>query len=858
MRREGRQAPPESLASPAPPHSLLRHDPPMNVSLSLLRNGPLGWMLTMALLLSFVRPSHVVAADEPAAAPRPSDEQVRFFETTIRPLLANHCYDCHGEETQESELRLDSFAGMRRGGKAGPALIPGKPEGSLIVTAVSYRDNDLKMPPDGKLTDKQIADLTAWVKMGAPHPDSGNVEALQTRSRVDLAEGRAHWAFRPLNKPPTPAVADAAHVRNPIDAFLQSALEARGLSPLGPADKRLLIRRATFDLIGLPPTPEEIDAFLADDSADAFEKVVDRLLESPHYGERWGRHWLDIARYADSNGLDENVAHGNAWRYRDYVFRAFNDDKPYDEFLVEQIAGDLLDSGDDLDRKHERLIATGFLVLGPKVLAEVDSAKMEMDIIDEQLDTIGRSLLGLTLGCARCHDHKFDPIGQDDYYALAGIFKSTRVMETYKIVARWNENTIATPEELARKTQHEQLIADKKQEIETQLAQAKSLLPPPNGETVPADVEQQFPEETRTRLQTLRAELKQLESSLPVLPSAMGVVDGSVADVAIHVRGSHLTLGEVVPRRFPLVMTGEAQSPLPSDRSGRLEFARWLVGENHPLTARVFANRIWRWHFGKGLVPSVDNFGVRGEAPTHPDLLEWLAARFVEQDWSVKAMHRLIMSSVAYQRGSRHDPVNAGADPDNRLYWRYDMQRLDAESLRDALLSVSGTLDRTMGGNLLAVENRAYLFNHTSQDKSSYNDLRRRSVYLPVIRNHLYDFFQLFDYADPSVLDGDRDSSTIAPQALLLMNSELLHELTTAMADRLLTLEDSPRDRIDRLFVETYGRPPAAEETASLLEFLARFESLAVRDAPPEEAARRAWRQLCHSVVTSNEFVYVR
>ena len=787
----------------------------------------------------------------------PTDEDIRFFETKIRPLFANHCNDCHGEDTQESDLRLDSLAAMLTGGKAGPAIVPGKPKGSLVATAVSYQDNDLKMPPDEKLSEQQIKDLTRWIEMGAPHPDSGKVSAARPQNQVDIEEGRKHWAFQPLVKPAVPAT--DTPVQNPIDAFINARLAAQHLRPNTAADKRTLIRRATYDLTGLPPTPAEIDAFLADESEAAFTRVVDRLLKSPHYGERWGRHWLDVARYADSNGLDENVAHGNAWRYRDYVVESLNNDKPYDEFVVEQLAGDLLDSGDDLSLRHERLIATGFLVLGPKVLAEVDKAKLEMDIVDEQLDTVGRSLMGLTLGCARCHSHKFDPIGHDDYYALAGIFKSTRTMETLKTIARWNEHSIARPEDTARLDEYTQRISNKKQQIETQLALAKRDLKPPTGETVPQDIEKQFPAETQAELQKLREELKQLEATPPDMPTAMGVAEGEIADTSIHLRGSHLTLGEVVPRRFPRVLARDDQTDLPDDRSGRLEFARWLTDGNHPLTARVMVNRIWRWHFGRGLVDTVDNFGLQGSPPTHPQLLDWLAVQFMESGWSIKAMHRLIMSSDVYQRDSGFNADNIQIDSANRFYWRCNIRRLEAEAIRDAMLAVSGTLDLTTGGSLLTTKNREFLFNHTSQDKSSYADIRRRSIYVPVIRNHLYDVFQLFDYTDASVLKGDRDTSTIAPQALFLMNSDLVTELTGSMADRLMSLETTRESRINRLFLEAYGRPVTDEEAERASQFLVKFEKLVSQQAGQADVpTAEAWQALCQSIVLSSEFVYIR
>jgi hypothetical protein len=808
------------------------------------------WLPCAAVVLLTARTR--VIGDEPAS---PAAEQIEFFETKIRPLLAERCYDCHGPETQESDLRLDTLEGMLLGGKGGPAVAPAKPGGSLLITAVSYADNDLKMPPDEKLSDREIADLTRWIEIGAPHPDSGSVKSLPPASRIDLVEGRKHWAFRAPVKPELPVPADGGPVVNPIDAFLWRALKERGLSPLGRADKRTLIRRATFDLIGLPPTPDEIEDFLADDSESAFQRVVDRLLESPHYGERWGRHWLDIARYADSNGLDENVAHGNAWRYRDYVVRSLNADKPYDQFLIEQIAGDLLPRTGDLERDHDQLIATGFLSLGPKVLAEVDKTKLAMDIVDEQLDTLGRSTMGLTLGCARCHDHKFDPVGQRDYYALAGIFRSTRTMETLKTIARWNENVIATPEQSQALEEHKRQAAEKNQAIAAKVAEATKALNLPEGEAVPKDVEAKFPAEVREELKRLREELKQFEEAEPVLPTAMGVVDGEVADTAIHLRGSHLTLGEVIPRGFPAVIAGEDQPELPESESGRLQLARWLADPAHPLTARVMVNRIWRWHFGDGLVDTVDNFGRQGARPSHPELLDWLAVRFVEEGWSIKSMHRLIMLSDAWQRSSGFDSRNAGIDPENRFYWRRDVERLEAEAIRDALLAVSGTLDPAMGGSLLTVKNREFLFNHTSQDHSSYSDIRRRSLYVPVIRNHLYDLFQLFDYADADVLNGDRNVSTIAPQALLMMNSDFVAELSAALADRVRGSGGTFAERVQVLFELAYARPATETELERMEAFLAQFRAIS---GETDEAARQAWRTLCQSVLSSSEFVYVR
>jgi Protein of unknown function (DUF1553)/Protein of unknown function (DUF1549) len=661
---------------------------------------------------------------------------------------------------------------------------------------------------------------------------------------VDAAAGaRArHWAFDPPGQPEVPAVRDQAWTRSPIDRFILAGLEARELRPARPADKRTLIRRATFDLTGLPPTPDELDAFLADQSSDAFARVVDRLLASPAYGERWGRHWLDVARYADSNGLDENVAHGNAWRYRDSVVASFNADKPFDQFLLEQIAGDRLPTNDQTSQ-HERLIATGFLAIGPKVLAEPDEKKMEMDIVDEQVDTLGRAVMGVTLGCARCHDHKFDPVSMEDYYGLAGIFQSTRTMESFKKVARWHEHALASPEELSRKADHDRRVAELKAEIKALGEKEKAAKP---DEAKP-----------QSEAANRRAELAALEKTAPELPSAMGVSEAPVADAALLRRGNPLTPGDVVPRRFPAVLARDGQPPLPAGQSGRLELARWLTRPDHPLTARVMVNRIWRWHFGQGIVRSTDNFGLLGERPSHPELLDWLARRFVADGWSVKAMHRLMLLSATYQMSAERDARAAETDPDNRLFWRANVRRLEAEAIRDSALAVAGLLDRTAGGPALAhVKNRGYLFDHTSKDDTTYGS-RRRSLYLPVIRNHLYDVFQLFDSTDATVSNGDRATTTVATQALFALNSDLMMDTSERLADRLLDrtdLDDAGRVRL--LYLTAYGRPPGERELERGKAAIARFEE-ELRKAEPEARRSRAWALYCHVVLAANEFVFL-
>ena len=778
------------------------------------------------------------------------DEGARFFESKIRPILVKHCYECHGSDLQENKLRVDSLEALNRGGKAGSFIVAGKPEKSLLIAAIGYQVPDLQMPPDKKLGEREIADLTAWVKMGAPHPDRqpGGPAVVE---KFDLAEGKKFWSFQPVVDHPSPAVKDTAWAKNAIDPFILQPLEAKGLKPAPPADKLTLLRRATFDLTGLPPTPAEIAAFLQDDSPTAFAAVIDRLLESPHYGERWGRHWLDVARYADSNGLDENIAHGNAWRYRDYVIRSLNADKPYDQFLLEQLAGDLLPA-DNTAVRQERLIATGFLALGPKVLAEVDETKMEMDILDEQVDTVGRALLGLTFGCARCHDHKFDPIRAEDYYALAGIFKSTRTMEHFKKIARWWENPLASPAEVQRKAALDKLVAEQKAALDALLKKSKDELQAKlkPGEQLPKEFEGQLTAEVQTELKVRREELARLTASAPAIPTAMGVSEGQITDVPVHIRGSHLALGEVVPRGFPIVLASTDQPKLPADRSGRLELAQWLTRKDHPLTSRVMVNRIWRWHFGQGLVSTPDNFGKLGDRPSHPELLDWLALRFMEGGWSVKQMHRLLMLSQAYQMSSAHDAKGSAADPENRLYWRMPLRRLEAEEIRDALLASSGLLDRAPATSLLHVNNREFLFDHTSKDGTKYDSLKR-SIYLPVIRNNLYDVFQLFDATDATVLDGNRATTVVAPQALFMLNSDLVLAASKNLAENVIAETASPSARIESLYLRTFGRSPTPREVERAMAYVEKLGASGKDEA-------EAWASFGHVLMSANEFIYLR
>ena len=669
----------------------------------------------------------------------------------------------------------------------------------------------------------------------------GLASGLWAAEKMDLAKGREHWAFQPVQRAALPAVKAKDWPQNGIDHFILARLEKAGLQPATAAAPRDLQRRLNYALTGLPPK--------ANSKFVNLKSEIENLMATPQYGERWARHWLDVVRYADSNGLDENAAHANAWRYRDYVVNAFNADKPYDQFLIEQIAGDLQakDSQGDT-RRRELFIATGFLSLGPKVLAEPDKVKMEMDIIDEQIDTLGKALLGLTLGCARCHDHKFDPIPTADYYALAGIFKSTKTMESLKTIAKWHENSVATPAEKRLREKHDVLIDAQKKVVTafTEKANAQ-LLVSLKIDKLPAKPEEKYPKTTKDELGKLRAALKQLEDNPPPLVSAMGVTDGNATELPVFVRGDHNTPASFKqPRRFPQVLSDG--KPLGNENSGRLALAQWIADKKNPLTARVMVNRVWRWHFGRGLVATTDNFGLLGERPSHPELLDWLAAWFMDNGWSVKKLNTLILTSATYQMSSTASPAALQQDANNVLLSRAPLRRLEAEPLRDSLLELGGLLDKQVGGFVWTFENYKLVFNHTSEDATTYES-NRRALYLPVIRNHVYDLFELFDFPDPGTVNGNRADSTIAPQALYLMNSPLVLRATESIAEALLKEGDlTNAQRVQRLYAQVFNRPPTVKETQRAVVFINNFA----------QDRLASWQALSQALVSSNEFLYLK
>ncbi|MBX7168717.1 MAG: DUF1553 domain-containing protein [Pirellulales bacterium] len=921
---------------------------------------------------------------------------VEFFEQRIRPVLVEHCYECHAGDERSGGLQLDSRPALVAGGDSGPALVPGDPQASRLLRAIRYDDPDLQMPPAGQLADNVVADFDRWIAAGAPDPREP-VAASAPRA-IDLAAGREHWCYRPPTRAAVPELRDATWpLDERLDGFILARLEEANLRPAGEASRPELLRRLSFDLVGLPPTPEELDAFVADEAPGAYERQVDRLLASPQYGERWGRHWLDVARFAESFTL-RGLVMSEAWRYRDYVIEAFNADRPFDRLVREQLAGDLLPAESLPERQRQR-IATAFLAMGNHNLEEQDKAQLRMDVVDEQLETIGRAFLAQTLGCARCHDHKFDPIPTTDYYALAGILRNTQTLEDAN-VSNWLDVPLPLPEDEERffaelHTQESKLAAQVKQqrELVERLAQTDPAGPavvkasdlpgvvvddaqarlvgrwtrsqsvrryvgegyvhdgneqpgtktatfiaelpaagrydvrlaytpgsnratntevtvfsaegelvrqinqrerPPidgrfvslgefrfelggqsfvlisnagadghvvadavqflpvgessgaaAGETPPAAAESAELKDAQRQLRDLEGELRKLREDSPRRPKALSVVEqASIENARVHVRGNVHNQTDEVPRGFLSVMPGVRPPALPPEQSGRRELADWIAAPDNPLTARVFVNRAWHWLFGAGLVRTTDNFGTTGERPSHPELLDELALQFIDDGWSIKRLVRRIVTSRTYRQATTAEPSLVEADPENRLFGRAVRRRLDAEALRDAMLGAAGRLDLTLGGPTIAPG--------TAADYGFVYDQPRRSVYVPVLRNALPSLFQVFDFADPSVVTGVRATSTVAPQALWMLNDPFVREQARHTAVRLLASAEDDKSRLVAAFRILLGREPRAAELLAAQAYLSPAD-----DGATPQAREDAWTQLVQALFGSLDFRYL-
>lgn len=862
-----------------------------------------------------------------------------------------------------------------KGGASGALISHESPDKSLLLNVISYTGS-LKMPPSGKLDSSQIGILREWVERGAVWPGTQPIPAVAAQGGETFTKEQLEfWAFQPVADPTPPAVRNEAWIRNEVDRFVLAKLEAEHVKPAGEADKATLLRRAYFDLTGLPPTAEEVEAFLANDSPRAFEQVIDKLLASPRYGERWGRRWLDVARYADSTGNDEDHRYPYAWRYRDYVIEAFNSDMPYDQFVREQIAGDLMPPEDGAKVNRRGIIATGFLALGPKAIAQQDKTKMVYDVYDEQVDVASKAFLGMTVACARCHDHKFDPILTRDYYSMINFFANTRSFSdpsthvskllfvpladeeiwkayereqgeirrkkaemaagpqidveefvasqidfiptylgsspltgrsglmdagNYQMQRRWDAFLAEDRErpylDAWRNAAPEQKAAEaaklaaafreafdgwrektrKYREASTKPLEEITMGAPTEPRVVAGeepllydlyvakngpfayDTDEELATvlrpETVARTAELKKELAVLEASaLPEPERACAVADKTPEEAiaqTVFIRGDYNSKGEPAPKTFPSILEGLDQEPVQTNGSGRLELANWLASPDNQLTARVMVNRIWQGHFGDGLVRTPDNFGRMGERPTHPELLDYLSKRFVEDGWSIKSMHRRIMLSSAYQMSSDASAQELERDPENRLLSRFNRRRLEVEEIRDGLLAIGDSLDTTMGGSM---QEGFGTDGENSNDRMSINpdEQTRRTVYLPLRRANLPALLNIFDFGDATTTQGRRAVTNVAPQALFMMNSEFVSNQARLLAQRLMN-EDDDATRVKQAYLSVMNRQPSSEDADFAQTYLA-----AAKDRFQQMSDLDAWQSLCRILLASNEFIYV-
>jgi hypothetical protein len=839
-----------------------------------------------------------------------SVQHTEFFKTKIQPVLEAKCYNCHSSAAPQLRggLRVDMKHGLLTGGDSGPAVVPGDPDESPLYLAL-VGDSYSQMPPKERLPDSVLADFRQWIENGAPDPRKDSMLFLQKapQSEIDIEQGRNHWSFRPIRVVQSPYSRDDKWSQSDIDRFVWTAMTEVGLHPVADADRRTLLRRVTFDLIGLPPTSADIQTFLKDSRSidEALATVVDRLLESAQFGERWGRHWLDVARFGESSGKDVNFSYPNAWRYRDYVIDALNDDKPYDEFLREQIAGDLLTASSDAERA-EHLIATGYLAVGTRSPNESDLKKFLLENADEQIDALSRGLLGLTIACARCHDHKFDPIRQSDYYALAGIFTSTetlfggvrgpQIRQATELVSLPSSLDFPDPAPISSAGYTR---------LQDSLAQLR------------AQVREMGPrnEKNQQQLRRMSVRIAQAEARLASYNEdgtsknrAMGARDWQPSDLPILIRGDLDKPAEIVARGFPEVLRDADNSPQIRRGSGRLELAEWITDPNHPLTARVMVNRIWQKLLGRGIVATPDDFGTTGEAPTHPELLDYLAHRFMNNGWSTKQLIRDIVLSRVYRLSSDNRPSFAEIDPDNQWLWRHRPKRLEAEAIRDAMLFASGELrmDRPVGSvvarfgilpsqllqNILAGQEQArnieMRFETQTQNRGRRGGRRpgssgtgrfnrgnggtlrqlqqygihvtadalfpeqyHRSVYLPVMRGNINESLAAFDFPDPALVTGQRDATTVATQSLYSLNDSFVIELSERMAERLERHASSFNEGISLAFEWTLGREPSGRETRLARDF---FEDWSRDSSSGRQGLQGAWAAFSQSLFATAEF----
>jgi hypothetical protein len=865
--------------------------------MSLIFNQP---RPLIALLCLSLVPAVLQADEQPTAA---TPEGVKFFESKIRPVLVEQCGRCHSTEGGQGirgGFSISSREALRIGGESGPAVVPGDLDQSLLWEAINYRG--LRMPPNQKLSAETIADFRQWIEMGAPDPREPTAQLLPSRVTPEAIEqGRSFWAFKAPQMPPIPDGSDWS--QSPIDQLLEQQFAAHKLTPAPDASATVLLRRLHLDLVGLPPGPDVIRSFAAAwerSPQQAIAAEADRLLASPQFGERWGRHWLDAARYAESTGKEIDMSFPNAWRYRDYVIDSFNSDKPYDRFVIEQIAGDLLPAPTD-EQWAEQLIATGFLALGPRALIEQNVRQFQADLVDEQIDVTTRVFLGVSVACARCHDHKFDPIPQSDYYAMAGIFQSTetcfggvrsqRNRQPSKLIILPiddpNPSDLpVTPEELAE-------LRRRRDEVQQQAIEARRALArpqQPNSTTPRPNIANQFILDQQAT--QLTARINSVDENGHPLTVCMGVQEKPRPQNArLLIRGEIDQMAQEVPRGFVQVLSSTGVV-IPPDSSGRLELAKWIASPQHPTTARVMVNRIWLHLLGQAIVRETDNFGASGPGPTNQPLLDYLAVRFVESDWSVKTLIREIVTSRAYRLSSAWDQQRFEQDPDNLHFARGNSQRIDAEVIRDSMLAASGRLDVARPRGSMMSTFVSSLIGPTGPvgmvmtpgapasggmpDQGATGPLGRRpmlqggiralrgqpaggnmfdasvtyrSVYLPIARNLLPRSLEVFDFAEPSMVIGQRETSNTPAQALYLLNNAFVLEQSDALARRLQESADSPSQQVELAFELVFCRPPDSAEVAASLQF--------IEDTSRSNNSQATLSAFCQALFASAEFRYV-
>jgi hypothetical protein len=843
----------------------------------VLAAGLLG--LALASPFSWGEPGALATGE--AGKPVPvSPEAVQFFETKVRPILADHCFRCHAKEKQKGNLRVDSLAALLEGGGRGPALVPGHPEKSLLIKAIQHDSAKLKMPPTKKLNKEQIAYLTQWVKLGAPWSGAQKTGGSSRKGEMQVTDkDREHWAFQPLKRPKVPAVKNKEWGANPIDAFILARLEAKGLSPNPPASKTELIRRIYFDLIGLPPAPEEVQAFLADTSSNAYEKLVDQLLNSPGYGEKWGRHWLDLVRYAETNSYERDNPKPHVWRYRDYVIRAFNADKPYDQFIREQLAGDELiepavhASGSAADA----LIATGYYRLGIWDDEPSDPLQARYDGLDDIVATTGQLFLGLTFDCARCHDHKIDPVPQKDYYRLLAFFHN---INHYRNGGPTDEVPLLATAEARQAYDKQAARLEKKrqdirtslkaieQEFQTRYQKGKDDTEKPNSGNLAGLIDTEglrvLGKERFETYRKLKKDLSALKKAKVATDMALCVTEAGrqAPETFVLVRGNPHVRGAKVEPAFPEVLTTLKpvfpSMPASAKTSGRrLVLANWIASKDNPLTARVMVNRIWQYHFGRGIVRTPNDFGLQGTRPTHPELLDWLATELLAQGWRMKSLHRLIVTSQVYRMSSRGNPKALAADPANDLFWRFDMRRLSAEEVRDSILAVTASLNLKMYGPGIFPEIPKEVLAGQSMPgrgwgKSPPQEQNRRSVYIHVKRSLLMPILEIFDLAEPDRSTPVRFTTTQPTQALAMLNGDFLNKQAAIFTQRLG--REAGKDvekQVRRALYLATSRQPGAQEVQRGLDLI---EALQKEDGATAEQALNCF---CLMVLNLNEFIYL-